>query len=264
MATIGVGDARIGFAVEGPDDGIPLLLFHGTTMDRRAWDMVRPAMTGGYRFVMVEFPGSGESSMPTAPLTVEGLARDGLAVMDEVGVDRFHVAGYSLGAVVALGLAAIAPERVLSATSLCGWATTDARMKFTFDLWKRLIETDRELFMRYAVADGFTAGAIAALEPMLAGVIALGAQELAPGSVAHLALDEDVDISDELKNVTCPTLVIGAVEDRWVDIGHSRQLAAEIPNARLAELPAGHVVIQELPAEVAAQIDAHIAGVASA
>ena len=264
MATIDVGGSLVGYAVEGPDDGIPLLLVHGTTMDRRAWDMVRPAMTGHYRFVMVEFPGSGESSMPTEALTVDGLARDGLRVMDTLGIDRFHTAGYSLGAVVALGIAAIAPERVLSVTSLCGWAKTDARMRFTFDLWKRLIETDPALFMRYAVADGFTNGAITALEPMLGDVIALGAQELAPGSAAHLALDEVVDISDVLQQITCPTLVIGAVEDRWVDISHSRQLAAEIPNARLAELPAGHVVIQELPAEVAAQIDAHIAGVASA
>ena len=264
MATIDVGDGVIGYAVEGPDDGIPLLLFHGTTMDRHAWDMVRPAMTGTYRFVMVELPGSGESSMPSAPLSVNGLAKDALAVMDHLAIDRFHVAGYSLGAVVALGLAAAAPDRVLSVTSLCGWATTDPRMRFTFDLWKRLIETDPALFMRYAVADGFTVGAITALEPMLGDVIALGAANLAPGSAAHLALDEEVDISEELGRITCPTLVIGAAEDRWVDISHSRHLAATIPDARLVELPAGHVVIQELPADVATHLDAHIAGVEAA
>jgi predicted alpha/beta-fold hydrolase len=95
---------------EGPEDGTPLLLFHGTTMDRTAWDMVRPAMTGTYRFVMVEFPGSGESSMPSESLTVAGLATDGLAVLDHLGIDRFHVAGYSLGAVVALGARRSAPS----------------------------------------------------------------------------------------------------------------------------------------------------------
>jgi pimeloyl-ACP methyl ester carboxylesterase len=233
-------------------------------MNRTAWDMVRPAMTGpamtgGYRFVMVEFPGSGESAMPAGPLTVEGLAADGLAVMNELGIERFHVAGYSLGAVVALSVAAMCPENVLSVTSLCGWSTTDARMRFTFDLWKRLIRTDPELFMRYAVADGFTLNAITALEPMLADVIALGASTIAPGSEAHLELDEHVDISGDLATISAPTLVIGAVEDRWVDISHSRHLAANIAGARLEELPAGHVVIQELPGEIAALVDAHIA-----
>ena len=66
MATLEVGNATVGYAVEG--EGIPLLLFHGTTMNRAAWDMVRPAMpAGAYQYVMVEFPGSGESSMPTEP-----------------------------------------------------------------------------------------------------------------------------------------------------------------------------------------------------
>src|SRR6476620_846166 len=65
MATLQVGDATLGYAVDGPEGGVPLLLFHGTTMDRTAWDMVRAAMPSDtYRFVMVEFPGSGESSLP--------------------------------------------------------------------------------------------------------------------------------------------------------------------------------------------------------
>ena len=259
MSTLTVRDSVIGYSVEGPDDGTPLLLFHGTTMDRTAWDLVRPAMTGRYRFVMVEFPGSGESAMAPGPLTVAGLAADGLAVMNELGIERFHVAGYSLGAVVALSVAAMCPENVLSVTSLCGWATTDARMRFTFDLWKRLIRTDPELFLRYAVADGFTRNAITGLEPMLGDLITTGAASLAPGSEAHLELDEHVDISGELGSISAPTLVIGGVEDRWVDISHSRHLAANIAGARLEELPAGHLVIQELPGDIAALLDAHIA-----
>jgi pimeloyl-ACP methyl ester carboxylesterase len=132
-------------------------------------------------------------------------------------------------------------------------------MKFTFDLWKRLIATDRELFMRYAVADGFTVNAIATLEPMLADVIALGAASLAPGSEAHLELDEHVDISAELTAITCPALVIGGLEDRWVDIEHSREVAAAIAGSRLEELAGGHLIIQELAGEIAALLDAHIA-----
>ena len=80
-----------------------MLLFHGTTMDRMAWDMVRAEMPAEYEFVMVEFPGSGESSMPVADLTVDVLVEQAIAVMDHLGHDRFHVAGYSLGAVVGAG-----------------------------------------------------------------------------------------------------------------------------------------------------------------
>ena len=96
--------------------------------------------------------------MPTEPLTVDRLVAQALAVMDHLGFKTFHVAGYSLGAVIALATAAAAPARVSSVTSLCGWTVADARMRLTFDLWKRLIAADKELFVRYTLVDGFTGG----------------------------------------------------------------------------------------------------------
>ncbi len=256
MATVDVQGATVGFAVEGA--GVPLLLFHGTTMNRSAWDMVRAAMPTGYEYVMVDFPGSGESSMPESPLTVEGLVDQAVAVMDHLGHERFHVAGYSLGAVVALAAAGELGARVASVTSLCGWATTDARMRFTFGLWRRLIERDPELFMRYAVADGFTAGAIAALEPMLEAVVAQGAGSIAPGADAHLDLDERVDIAALVGRIGAPTLLIAGAEDRWVDPAHSRAIAERLPKARLEVVPFGHLVIQEGAGVVAELLHAHL------
>jgi 3-oxoadipate enol-lactonase len=260
MPSIQRDGATIGYGVDGPDDGTALLLYHGTTMDRLAWDMVIAALPAdhGLRFVKPEFPGSGESSMPTAPLTVEELVADGLAVLDEVGVDRFHVAGYSLGAVIAAATAAQAGQRVASATLLCGWVVSDPRMIFTFDLWKRLIADDTALFMRYAVADGFTPGAIGALWDSLEDVVAIGATAIAPGSAAQLDLDIALDITPLLGSITAPTLVIGAEDDRWVDVSHSRTLAAAIPSAQLEILPAGHIVIQELAGDVARLLHGHI------
>ena len=62
MATLQVGEATVGYAVEG--EGIPVLLFHGTTMARTSWDMVRAAMPPNtYQFILFEFPGSGESAL---------------------------------------------------------------------------------------------------------------------------------------------------------------------------------------------------------
>jgi 3-oxoadipate enol-lactonase len=259
MATLDVSEQRVGYAVEG--DGEPVLLIPGTSMDRTAWDLVRAAIPAdaGLQFVLVEFPGAGESSMPPAALTVEDLADQSAAVMAHLGHDRYHVAGYSLGAVVAAGVAARHAQSVRTVTMLCGWVVTDARMAFTFDLWKRLIHASPSLFMRYAVADGFTAGAIAGLEPMLEGIIALGADALAPGSAAHLDLDAVVDISALLADITAPSLVIGADQDRWVDVSHSRALGAAITGSRVEVLPAGHLVIQELAADVARLLHAHLA-----
>ena len=261
MSTLQNNDQTVGYAVAGAPlgtAGTPVLLFHGTTMNRSAWDFVIAAMPSERTYIQVEFPGSGESSMPTAPLTVEGLVSDAIAVLDALGVQRCHVAGYSLGAVVAAATAAIAAERTASATLLCGWAATDARMRLTFDLWKRLIDIGPEMFMRYAMVDGFTAASLAAIEPMVEQMVAMSAVAVAPGSQHHLDLDMVVDISALLGRIQAPTQVISGAEDRWVDPSHGRELASGIAGATFTTLPAGHLVIQEQAAEVATLLHAHL------
>lgn len=259
MATLDIDGQLIGYAVEG--EGTPLLLLHGTTMNRTAFDTVRAAMPAdaAYQYVMVEFPGSGESAMPSAPLTVEGLAAQGHAVMQHLGHERYHVAGYSLGAVAAAGVAGLYPDSVLSATLVAGWITTDARMRATFDLWKRLIETDKELFMRYAFCDGLTADAHVMMEPILEMAIGMGVPTIAEGSLAHLDLDLVVDIAEIVANITSPTLIIGGAEDRWVDIRHSHALGAAIAGSRVETMPAGHLMITECAPQIAELLHAHIA-----
>ena len=256
MATFQVNGRTVGYEVVGT--GAPVLAFHGTTQSRSSWDQVIDACGTTYTWVKIEFPGSGESSMPTGPIELDHIVDDALALMRDLGHDKFAVVGYSLGAVCALHAAARHPSHVSSVVSLCGWATTDARMRKTFALWRRLISVSPELFMHYALVDGYTAGAIAMIEPMFDAAISMAAATIAPGSDAHLELDERIDIAHELPRISCPTLVIGGIEDRWVDISHSRHIANTVQGATLVELPAGHLVIGELSGDVARAISAHI------
>jgi pimeloyl-ACP methyl ester carboxylesterase len=131
-------------------------------------------------------------------------------------------------------------------------------MKVTFDLWRRLIAIDPELFMRYALADGYTAAGLEVLEPMFEAVVGMAAIAVQPGSDAQLELDIRIDIEDSLGRIKAPCLVIGGLEDRWVDITKSRHIAATVHGSRLIELPAGHLVIGELAADIAAALSKHV------
>ena len=195
--------------------------------------------------------------MPTGPIDLDAEISDAVALMNHLGHQRFHVIGYSLGAVAALQCAALFPDSVITVTSLCGWSQSDARMKMTFDLWRRLIAIDRELFMRYVLADGYTAASLEALAPMIEAVVGIAATAVQPGSEAQLELDIRVDIEESLGRITAPCLVIGGIEDRWVDISNSRHIAATVSGAILVELPAGHLVISELAGEIASSLCAH-------
>ena len=247
----------IGYTSEG--SGVPILAFHGTTQAANAWSQVQQACSTNLEWVTFEFPGSGESDMPTGPIDLDVVISDAVALMHHLGHERFHVIGYSLGAVAALQCASLFPDSVITVTSLCGWSKTDARMKVTFDLWRRLIAIDRELFMRYALADGYTAAGLEVLEPMFDAVVGMAATTVQPGSDAQLELDIRIDIENSLRLIKAPCLVIGGVEDRWVDITKSRHIAATVSGATLVELPAGHLVIGELPGEIASALSTHVA-----
>lgn len=255
MATFARDGRTIGYQVNGA--GPTILAFHGTTQSANAWDQVRDAMDVERTWVSFEFPGSGESSMPFGPIDLDTTVEDSLALMSSLGHESFNVVGYSLGAVAALRVASIAPERVSTVTSLCGWSRTDARMRATFDLWRRLIAIGPELFMRYAIVDGYTAATIEVLEPMIDAAAAMASTAVQPGSDAHLELDQRIDIDSHLDSIICPALIIGGIEDRWVDISKSREIAGRINKAELVELPAGHLVIGELAPVVASHIARH-------
>jgi 3-oxoadipate enol-lactonase len=249
-------EKTIGYSING--EGTAILAFHGTTQKSDAWNQVREACTTPMQWIGFEFPGSGESSMPSSPLDLDEIVHDAVALMTHLGHTSFHVVGYSLGAVAALRCAAMYPSQTRTVTSLCGWSVSDARMKVTFDLWRRLIAVDSELFMRYALADGYTAAGLEALAPMYDMVVTMAASGVQAGSDAHLELDIRVDIESSLQQIQVPCLVIGAIEDRWVDIAKARHIASQVNDATLVELPAGHLVIGELAPEIATALSKHV------
>ena len=257
MAVFNYNGRSIGYNVNG--SGPAILAFHGTTQAGNAWDQVRDTCSEERTWVVFEFPGSGESEMPTAPLQLNEIVGDAVALMKHLGHETFHVVGYSLGAVCALHTAARHKSHVLSVTSLCGWSRSDARMRGTFDLWRRLIAIGPDLFIRYALVDGYTPETLEIIEPMWEGAVAMAASTVQPGSDAHLELDIRVDIEDDLSLISSPCLVIGGLYDRWVDVSKSRHIASQVARSSLVELPAGHLVIGEMASEIGSLISKHTA-----
>ena len=248
MPSVQVGDVEVAYEVQGSGD--PFVLVHGSTGSRATWVQQTPTLAERFRVVLPEYAGGGESTNPDRPLQVDELVAQVLAAVDDAGVDTFHLAGYSLGAVVVAALAADHPDRVRSLALINGWAKTDARMKFTFDLWERLYRADVDLFTRYVLADGLGretfelfGDGVEAMIPMMAG-------QFSSGTAWHAELDSRIDIEDKLGSITAPTLIIGGLTDRWVDIAHSRAMADAIDGARIEELECGHVSLTEKAPEV--------------
>ena len=93
------------------------VLLHAGVCDRRMWDGVVPALHGeGHQVVAPDLRGFGSRPPGPAPFSHAG---DVLALLDGLGAERADLVGASFGGLVALEVAALAPERVRSLALVC-------------------------------------------------------------------------------------------------------------------------------------------------
>lgn len=230
-------------------DGPALLLLHGTAAAREQWAPLT-VQADGFTVLAPDFPGSGLTTDGGGPITVEALAAQAEAVLDHAGVAAAHVAGHSLGGVVAAHLAGTRPGRVRSAVLHAAWPVTDVRQDAGFRYWLDLL--DAGLFARMLPLMAFgpryweraTAESNEELVKTLETVIQ-------PGTARQIGTDRAVDLRPVLPGITAPVLVLGSAHDRIVTADQQRALVAAIPDARGAEIDAGHGAPAELPDEFA-------------
>jgi pimeloyl-ACP methyl ester carboxylesterase len=240
MGRVIVGGANVAYEVQG--EGDPVVLLHGSTGSRSHWMVSAPALARCNRLVLMDYGGGGETTDLGMPLDLGELVDQVLGVADAESLGRFHVAGWSLGGVIALATPLRAPERVQSAALVCSWARSDAYLMFESDLWRRLLAEDRALFQRYVLQVGFTPEWFTATGDGVESMVELGVSTLSPGAARHAELWTRIDLSGHLGAMTVPVLVVGGRTDRIVPFEHSRVLAESIPGAELVEMDCGHFV----------------------
>jgi pimeloyl-ACP methyl ester carboxylesterase len=116
MAFVSSDGVRIHYEVSGA--GEPLLLHHGFTSSLMAWRSYghEATLARDYQVISLDARGHGESDKLYEPALYASdlMARDVLAVLDELGIERTHFWGHSMGARIGFKLAEIAPERFIS------------------------------------------------------------------------------------------------------------------------------------------------------
>jgi pimeloyl-ACP methyl ester carboxylesterase len=118
----------VGIALERVGEGEPLLLVHGSGGTRGHWRPVVDALAARRSLLLVDLPGHGESSSPPSgvPHNPIGYAQALAAMLDELGIDRAHCAGNSVGGWTALELAKARRATSVVAIAPAGlWAKRD-------------------------------------------------------------------------------------------------------------------------------------------
>jgi pimeloyl-ACP methyl ester carboxylesterase len=109
---------KIHYLVEG--QGEPVLLIHGFTMNAQSqWGApgIIKALAKDYKVIALDNRGHGKSGKPHDPKQYgTAMAEDAVRLLDHLKIDKAHVAGYSMGAMIALKMLVTHPERLRSAT----------------------------------------------------------------------------------------------------------------------------------------------------
>ena len=216
---------------------------------------LRALSAAGYRVIRYDQRGTGASSWMTGwsrkqPYSLIEMAGDAIAVLDELGVDRAHVLGLSLGGFIAQEVAIEYPERVRSLTLMSTSADpTDTSMPGP-RTWPLIRSAIGGLpLLRYRLLGGETN----LVKEMLAGLVAQGGDE--PVDVEEWTRIVLYDLRERnglnlralrqhqaavavtrsryplLGAITVPTLVIHGTADAFLPIAHGHRLAAAIPSA---------------------------------
>jgi 3-oxoadipate enol-lactonase len=221
------------YTVDGPDDAPVLVIGSSLGTTGALWDPQLALLTEKLRVVRYDHRGHGHSPMPPGPYRIEDLGGDVLSMMDSLGVDRFHIAGLSLGGMVAMWVASHAPERVERMALVC----TSAKLGPP-EMWQARAAAVRADGMK-AIADTvlgrwFTADFAARQPDTVADLRATLLSTPVEGYANCCGAIEMMDLEPDLKRVTAPTLVIAGLADESTPPVHAQRITELIPGSRLA------------------------------
>lgn len=100
-----LGDVRLHYRIDGPEDGAPVVFANSLGTDLRLWDPIMPLLPAGLRVLRYDKRGHGLSSCPTGPYAMGALVSDAEKLMDMHGFNDALFVGLSIGGLIAQGLA---------------------------------------------------------------------------------------------------------------------------------------------------------------
>jgi 3-oxoadipate enol-lactonase len=254
MPTIRANGVRLFYEASGA--GEPLLLISGFACDHSIWGKVAPRLATKHRVVSFDNRGVGESSGHDGPFGIGEMAEDAALLMDQAGAAPAHVAGHSMGGMIAQELALAYPDRVRSLTLLASCAKCDERGKAVIESFGELPglvdpRTCARLIMPWLYTNDFYSKP-GAVEQLVQWLIECSFPPTPEAMYQQSRAISACDTSGRLGAVRCPTLILAGREDILLPVKFSEQLARGIPSAELVVLEkTGHGMLIETPDLVA-------------
>lgn len=270
-AFITVKGQRVHYRDEGPrEDPLPLVLIHGTSASLHTWEGWVASLKGAHRVITFDLPGFGLTG-PSAggDYRDETYARFVLDLMDELKVQRFVVAGNSLGGEVAWRVALAAPARVerLILVDAAGYAFQPESVPIGFRIARiPVLNRLAEILLPRSLVEASVRkvyGDPSRVTPALVDRY----YELTLREGNRRALGQRIRQMDRgagaarIAGLKLPTLILWGGRDRLIPPDNARRFNADIAGSRLVMFDdLGHVPHEEDPARTVTAVMPFVAG----
>ena len=235
--------------IDGPE-GAPWLTFSNSlNTNFTLWDGQVALLADRFRILRYNTRGHGGTEAPPGPYDLEDLAGDIVALWDELGIERSHFVGLSIGGMTGQALALGWPERIGK------FVLAGTRADFTGDFAtvvpEMIARVEREgveplcdeMPLRW-----FTEAVRAARPDLIDQARRLIATNTIAGYTACADAMTRLDFMDRLHEIDLPTLLICGTEDIGTPPAGMREMEKRMPHARYVEInPAGHLSNIENP-----------------
>lgn len=229
------GDHWLAYEVYG-ESGTPFLLMHGILLDSHVnRDLARTFAAEGFKVILLDLLGHGNSDKPTDPTEYRNdfFAQQVVGCLDHLKIDRAIVGGVSLGAIVTLQAAAIAPQRIKAMfleMPVMEWSTPFAAMLLTPVIsavrWGKLFYRPFTTFLK-KLPRPRTGWAVSVLN-------AASADPDVTSAILHgILVGPVVPTAAHRRGMTMPALIVGHRGDRLHAHQDAYVLAGQLPNAKL-------------------------------
>jgi (E)-2-((N-methylformamido)methylene)succinate hydrolase len=242
--------------------GPPVLLIHGVGARLENWDGVAAVLARDFKVVRYDLRGHGLSSKVPGPYSLDLFADDAVALLEHLGIACAHVAGHSLGGMIAVTLAARHPKRVdrLAVLSAAAGRTEEERRK-VMERIALIAEGIPGDHFKNSLSRWFTDEFRAANAGLMEEYAARNKENDPACYAAAYSVLASGEVGPDLSRVNAPTLVVTGEHDLGSNPRMARFIHAGITGSELRILPRlRHSILIEAPLLIAGQLEVFFKG----
>lgn len=264
---------KVHVRVEGRADGPTLVLIHGSNSSLHTWEPWVQRLGKDYRIVSLDLTGHGLTGPhPKRDYRVETTVGVVDGVMTKLDINRFALAGNSMGGWVSWNYALAHPDKVSALILIDASGAPDSEptaLPIGFRLARSpAVRPILKVFTPRAVIAKSIDQTMSVKAPLTEAAIDRYWELLRyPGNRQATGDRGDVKrvpaTPEQMRRLTMPTLVMWGAEDKLIPVRAANWFAGAIPGAKKVVYPSvGHIPMEEVPDQSAADVGAFLAGAA--